>query len=136
MASEQLKSMESPYTDPSMTRKELFYKYTTFALDLLYEKPLNANVEHFFSNPGHSDLFKLFLAKDPGPEKAARVALGMATNTHATMVLCNPRRPPSDLTLAYLYMYMLIEVSTLNRVSRVLMMGTIIKYEQYWTSSQ
>lgn len=136
MASEQIKAIGSPYTDPSMTREELCGKYTALALHLMYHtstRPLKPDIQRFFQDAGHHDLFKLFVAEAPGPEKAARLAHSMATNTHTTMVLClGPGRTPSDATLAYLYMYMAIEVSTLNPALRAMLTDLISANATYW----
>jgi len=111
----------SPYADITLTRKERLEKYGVHILGRLRVLvagwtigDMTEHILHFFRNPGHKQLFELFLSGDPGPEKAANAAFSMATTTH-TVIAMRRGGSVTDI-LAYLFMYLAIEVSS-NEVS-------------------
>jgi len=132
----------SPYTDPTLTRRERSQRYTGYALHLLghilqgwtTSALLTPYVIDFFRYPGHKQLFELFLSEVPGAKKAANTAFSMAINTHSTMVIST--QPTGPGVLAYLYMYLAIDVTPKNSELRDMLVGVIRENAAHWNSSE
>jgi len=136
--SEPIEYSDTPYTDITLSRDERRDQYASYTLRLLrtfsggLPHPFVHHITHFFRNPDHKQLFELFLAGSPGPEKAANVALNMAIATYSIMSQQLGHLHTHAIVLAYLYMYLAIEVSATPSELRYRLVSILRDNAQHW----